>query len=254
MYKGARQRLEVCVVRWPISASGLPPSPFSNALVPTARGCAYYNPEQAIALGAPTRFEPPTCPGWSLRWAVVLGRIGVAKADPTGTRRRQSNVNGGRTERFVVKVTPTEAAELRNEAERQSVTVSRLLVESVLTVEPSVTAATGMTRTERENLMTGLWSLRRSISGVANNINQIARFANETGAFPTEAEQIKLVTREMLLRVEEFITEFYPASQVARERSHLSAKAQFLDDGWRRRATEIVAVQSAEAVDVQSQK
>lgn len=178
----------------------------------------------------------------------------MASAGPAGRRKRQSNVDGGRTERFVVKVEPAEATALRDEAERQSVTVSRLLVESVLTVETSLTSATGMTRTERENLMTALWDLRRLVAGIANNINQIARFSNEQRAFPLEAEQIKLVTREVLLRIEEFVTEFYPASRIAQERSHLTAKAQFLDDGWRNAVSEVVEDLSKKAADVHSQK
>ena len=117
-----------------------------------------------------------------------------------------------------------------------------------------VTAATGMTRTERQNLMTDLWGLRRSIAGIANNVNHIARFANEQSVFPLEAEQIKLVTREVLVRVEEFLTEFYPASQIAGERARLRATTQFLDDGWRSGATEVIRALSKEVVDVQTQK
>lgn len=100
-------------------------------------------------------------------------------------RRRQANVEGGRTARFEVKVTDAEAAELRVIADEQGVSVARLLVESALSrgVE---------TITERRQLGFELTEVRRLLATIANNANQVARYTNTEGVVPAWAADIAL--------------------------------------------------------------
>lgn len=94
-------------------------------------------------------------------------------------RRRRANVAGGRHHTHEVKVSPEEEARLLMLAEEQGVGVVRLLVESAL-------SAQGETPTQRKELLGELFALHRVLSGIANNINQIAKATNATGEWQPE--------------------------------------------------------------------
>jgi hypothetical protein len=151
----------------------------------------------------------------------------------TGRPQRQPNVEGGRGHRYVVKVNDNESAALETEAKAQGVTVARLMVEMALARETgSDSQVASLTVTEKRDLVTSLWSLKTAIGGVAVNINQVARHANATQTFPAEANELMLVGREVLVRVEEFIAEFYPQSKLAEARKDVAARTIWLDKGW----------------------
>ena len=88
-------------------------------------------------------------------------------------RRRRENVPGGRKHSHVVRVSHAEEAQLVRLAAAQRVTVPRLLIESAL--------AGTETPTDRRRAMAELFALRRQLSGIATNINQLARAANTDG-------------------------------------------------------------------------
>jgi hypothetical protein len=94
-------------------------------------------------------------------------------------RQRRANVPGGRERTgrsHRVYVSEDEAVRLAKLAAEQHVTVPRLLVESALSGKE--------TPTQRRAALTELFALRRSLAGMANNVNQIARAANTDGRAP----------------------------------------------------------------------
>lgn len=154
-------------------------------------------------------------------------------ASSTGRPQRQQNVEGGRGHRYVVKVNDDESAALESEADAQGVTVARLMVEMALARDTgSDSQMASLTITEKRDLITALWSLKTAIGGVAVNINQVARYANETQTFPAEANELMRVGREVLVRVEEFLAEFHPQSKLAQARKDVAARTVWLDKGW----------------------
>lgn len=94
-------------------------------------------------------------------------------------RQRRANVQGGRERTgrsHRVYVSEEEAVRLTKLAAEQHVTVPRLLVESAL--------SGAETPTQRRAAIAELFALRRSLAGMANNVNQLARAANTDGRAP----------------------------------------------------------------------
>lgn len=94
-------------------------------------------------------------------------------------RQRRANVQGGRERTgrsHRVYVSEEEAVRLAKLAAEQHVTVPRLLVESAL--------SGAETPTQRRAAIAELFALRRSLAGMANNVNQLARAANTDGRAP----------------------------------------------------------------------
>jgi hypothetical protein len=113
-------------------------------------------------------------------------------------RRRRANVAGGRQHSHRVLVTPEEEAQLVQRAERERVSVPRLLIEAAL-------AGAGETPTQRRHAMTALFGLRRSLAGLAINVNQLAKQGNVTGQFPPEAERVLPEIRRAVERIDQAI-------------------------------------------------
>ncbi len=111
------------------------------------------------------------------------------------TRRRRSNVAGGRRHSHRVKVTPQEEALLVQLAGAQRVSVPRLLVESAL-------SGRGETSTQRREAMVELLAIRRLLAAVSNNVNQIARHANASGEFPADAAGVLHGVRRVAQRID----------------------------------------------------
>jgi hypothetical protein len=166
--------------------------------------------------------------------------------------RRQPNVDGGRTKRYVVKVSGDEEAQLESLAIQQQVTVSRLMVEMALRRDLGNSFAHGLTETEKGNFRTALWQLQRHISGCAVNINQVAKHANQTSSFPADAWELMLVTREILVRIDELVAEFSPPSLLSEARKQVSAKVVFLDKGWADSFPARLAELEADSTDIES--
>ena len=68
-------------------------------------------------------------------------------------------------------------------AEEQQVSVPRLLIEAAL-------ASRGETPTERRHAMVALFGLRRSLAGMATNVNQLAAHANATRRVPARRREL----------------------------------------------------------------
>lgn len=112
--------------------------------------------------------------------ADVAGAGGATRAPRLRLgRRRQANVAGGRTHTIKVTVTEVEAALLTDLAREAGVSVPRLLVEAALA------AGTGaQTSTQRHEAMVELFAVHRVLSGIAVNINQVAKATNATREAP----------------------------------------------------------------------
>src|SRR5699024_8590927 len=82
-------------------------------------------------------------------------------------------------------------------AAHQNVSVPRLLVES--TLRPDTTVS----RADLEELKTTLFGLSRQISAVGVNLNQIAKVANATGEVPDDLQAALGGLRKLYFRVEE---------------------------------------------------
>lgn len=96
------------------------------------------------------------------------------KARPSRLRRQP----GGRSHVVFVRLSDREATVIMARAERAGVSVPRFLVESAMTSRQTVS--------ERHALYRTLLAARRTLAGLANNINQMARVANATGRVPGE--------------------------------------------------------------------
>ncbi len=110
-------------------------------------------------------------------------------------RRRRANVPGGRHHSHRVLVTPEEEAVLVRLAEASRVTVPRLLIEAAM-------SGGGETPTERRDAVAGLYSVRRLLAAVSNNVNQLARHANSGFGFPDEAAATLVAVRRVVVRID----------------------------------------------------
>jgi hypothetical protein len=96
-------------------------------------------------------------------------------------RRRRANVpqDQRRSRRYEVSVNGDEDVQLQARAIAAGVTVPRFLFESAMSAHVE-------TDTDRKAAIAELMQLRRDLHGVATNVNQLARWANENNAFPAE--------------------------------------------------------------------
>jgi hypothetical protein len=91
-----------------------------------------------------------------------------------------------------VRVTEAEAAHLAALAELRGVSIPRLLVEAALAPEG------GQTATERREALADLFALRRQLSGVATNLNQLAAHANADRQLPADTAGIVSAVRGLM--------------------------------------------------------
>ena len=112
--------------------------------------------------------------------------------------RRRPNAPAGerRSKRYTVKVTPTEDAQLTAKANEAGVEVTRLMFESALSSKIE-------TATERKAAIAEVFALRRALGTIANNVNQLARYANTEGHFPAEAATVVAEFRAIYPRLTE---------------------------------------------------
>lgn len=98
-------------------------------------------------------------------------------------RRRRRNHPGGRQTKIEVKVSAAENDQLRAAADRAGVSVQRLMVTRALSAE-----ATGGSVGRAE--LVAAWQqaveMRNLLGALGNNMNQIARNANNTGQVPAD--------------------------------------------------------------------
>lgn len=124
-----------------------------------------------------------------------------AKAGARGPRRRQANVAGGRGHSFKVKTSAEQAQVLISRAVVAGVSVPRLLVEAALA------GPGGRTSTQRHEVMAELFAVHRKLSGIAVNINQVAKATNATREAPESAGWVAALeaVREVAARVDEAV-------------------------------------------------
>ena len=109
-------------------------------------------------------------------------------------RQRRANAAVPRDRRYIVKVSAAEDAELCARAELSGVTVSRLLFESAM-------VAGVVTDADRKAVVAEFFAIRRVMAGAANNVNQVAKYANTEGVFPAEAAEVVAEYRLMVPRL-----------------------------------------------------
>lgn len=114
-----------------------------------------------------------------------------------GRRRRENAPKGTKTKRELW-VTAEEEALLLVRAEREGVTVPRLLISAA-------TSETVETPTERRAIIAELMAVHTLLARVSNNVNQIARHANAGDEFPQDAKAALAYVRQVALRIEETI-------------------------------------------------
>ncbi|MFD1716057.1 plasmid mobilization relaxosome protein MobC [Amnibacterium flavum] len=113
-------------------------------------------------------------------------------------RQRRANSDAPRDRRYVVKVNADEDAKLRARAVVAGVTVPRLMFESGMNANVE-------TSTDRKQAIAELFAVSRLLGTVANNVNQLAKFANTEGQFPVEAASVVEEYRQLTARIDETI-------------------------------------------------
>ena len=92
-------------------------------------------------------------------------------------------------------MTPEEDVQLQARAAVRDVTVPRLLFESAMASGVEIEAA-------RKQAIVMLFTLQRQMATVANNVNQLARYANTDGRFPAEAVAVVAEYRKLAKQIE----------------------------------------------------
>jgi hypothetical protein len=147
--------------------------------------------------------------GGSLRWAGEVLTMSEDDAERSSAQngRRRRRVLGGRQHRHVVRVTPEEEGALLARALRYNVSVPKLLVDSALAGGAEAAASNASVR---DAVMVELFGLHRLLGALSNNVNQMARVANSTGAVPAEYVSTFAKVRETAERIDELIDELTP--------------------------------------------
>lgn len=111
-----------------------------------------------------------------------------------GRQRRANAVDGPRVHRHVVRTTAEEEAQLLARAVVREVTVPRLMIESAMNLHIE-------TDTDRLAAIAEIFAVQRLMANVANNVNQLARWANEERVFPAEAVAVVAEYRAIVPRL-----------------------------------------------------
>lgn len=133
----------------------------------------------------------------SLRWAEgMVGLVTEQSESRLFGRKRRANAPAGqkRVHRHVVKLTDEEEVQLAARAAVRSVTVSRLMVEAAMSEKVVIEA-------EWKTVAADLFDLRSKMGYTANNMNQLAKFANTEGRFPDEVDAVMAEFRALIPRV-----------------------------------------------------
>lgn len=98
-------------------------------------------------------------------------------------------------------MTPEEEAQLLRLAERERVSIPRLLVESTLAQRQ------GETPTQRRDAITTLFALHRLLAGIANNVNQMTATLHSKGQLPPQTGEVLTAVRRTAERIDAAIDE-----------------------------------------------
>lgn len=167
------------------------------------------------------------------------GSDGTASAGAVrGFRRRRRNHPGGRDRKIEVKVTAAEQERLRAAAEHAGMSVQRLMVTRAL-----ATSGAGVSPASHAAKVAA-WAqaneMRNLISGIAVNMNQIARHANTEHEIPADFAPACEATRRASERVRDAFGEVFgvrfPATRRAEGDGENVAPAVTAEaddpDGW----------------------
>lgn len=113
--------------------------------------------------------------------------------------RRRENSDLPRSGRYVVKVNVEEQAALLRLAAHDNVSVQRVLVESALRPDTSVS------RADVQELIATLFGLSQQISAVGVNLNQIAKVANASGEVPEDLDNVFQGLKQLYFKTEQAI-------------------------------------------------
>jgi hypothetical protein len=133
----------------------------------------------------------------SLRWAEgMVGLVSEPSESRLFGRKRRANAPEGerRTHRHVVRLTDEEEVQIASRAAVRSVTVSRLMVEAAMSERVVIDA-------EWKTVVADLFDLRSKMGYTANNMNQLAKFANTEGRFPGEADAAMAEFRALIPQI-----------------------------------------------------
>lgn len=100
-------------------------------------------------------------------------------------------------------MTAEEEAQLVMRAEREGVTVPRLLISAA-------TSDAVETPTERRAVIAELMALHTLLARVSNNVNQIARHANAGEEFPRDAAAALAYVRQVAGRIDDAVEGIVP--------------------------------------------
>ena len=118
----------------------------------------------------------------------ALGKEPVA---PAGGRRRRKP--GGRERRTNLRMTEDEQDKLTKLAAEAGVSIPRFLIESAL--------GGGVKPSQRRIMVTELLAAKNQVAGAANNLNQLARWANTNEAYPPGADRAAEALADALERL-----------------------------------------------------
>lgn len=118
-------------------------------------------------------------------------------------KRRRDNAPKGTKKRREVWVTADEEAQLLVRAEREGVTVPKLLISAAISDAVE-------TPTERRAIVAELMALHTLLARVSNNVNQIARHANAGNEFPQDAAAALAYVRQVARRIDATIEGINP--------------------------------------------
>jgi hypothetical protein len=109
-------------------------------------------------------------------------------------RKRRKNADTPRKKHYSVYVSDAEDIQLQTRAALRDVTVPRLLFESAMDSQVQ-------TSTDRKLAIVELFAVRKLLASIANNANQLAKFANTESQFPAEAQSIIAEYRAIVPRL-----------------------------------------------------
>ena len=118
-------------------------------------------------------------------------------------KRRRDNAPAGTKKKRELWVTAEEEAQLVMRAEREGVTVPRLLISAA-------TSDVVETPTERRAVIAELMALHTLLARVSNNVNQIARHANAGDEFPADAAAALAYVRQVAGSIDDVVEGIVP--------------------------------------------
>jgi len=121
-------------------------------------------------------------------------------------RRRLPNVKGGRQFSHRVTLSADDEVSVRGAAAARQVTIPRFLLESGLAVADGDTSV-GLMRSEKDEVLAVLLDLRRIVSGVGVNANQVAHNMNATGEISSDWREVAASAHEAMTLIQSLVKE-----------------------------------------------